>query len=82
MTSTLVSHHHARDLVGLAVLLEGLTASPALAQRPPVFGTGIGIVELQATVKNERGELITTLDRGAFTVYEDGTAPGHHRLQP
>ena len=43
---------------GLAVLFLGL-ASAALAQRPPVFGTGIGIVELRATVKNERGELVT-----------------------
>ena len=56
---------------GLAVLFLGL-ASAALAQRPPVFGTGIGIVELRATVKNERGELVTALDRAAFAVYEDG----------
>ena len=59
-------------LVLLAVSFTGLLAPPALAQGPPVFGTGIGIVELQATVKNERGELVTNLDRTAFTVYEDG----------
>ena len=58
-------------LIGFAVVFLGL-ASSVLAQRPPVFGTGIGIVELRATVKNERGELVTSLDRAAFAVYEDG----------
>lgn len=41
-------------------------------QRPPVFRAEIGLVVLQATVHNRRGETITGLERGAFTVYENG----------
>ncbi|HWW86582.1 MAG TPA: VWA domain-containing protein [Vicinamibacterales bacterium] len=40
------------------------------AQAP--FRTETRLVVLQATVKNERGELVTDLDRGAFAVYENG----------
>ena len=66
------AHRRAWAIALLAVCFDGLLTPLALAQRPPIFGTGIGIVELQATVKNERGQLVTTLDRAAFTVYEDG----------
>jgi Ca-activated chloride channel homolog len=53
------------------VLLQ-LLARPSVALAQPVFRTEIGIVVLQATVKNERGEAVTDLDRGAFAVYENG----------
>jgi len=51
----------------LAVALAGVLAVP-----PPVFPSRIGLVILQATVSNVRGEAVTDLDRGAFTVYENG----------
>jgi VWFA-related protein len=54
------------------LLLASPAARVARAQRQPVFRTEVGIVVLQATVKNERGELVPGLDRDAFTVYENG----------
>jgi Ca-activated chloride channel family protein len=38
----------------------------------PTFRAETRLVVLHATVKNARGELVTNLERGAFTVYEDG----------
>ncbi len=38
----------------------------------PGFHAEIRLVVLHATVRNDRGELVTNLDRGAFTVYENG----------
>jgi Ca-activated chloride channel family protein len=61
----------ATRLVG-ALLMTAGAARPTLAQRQPVFQTEIGIVVLQATVKNGRGELVTGLEQSAFTVYENG----------
>jgi Ca-activated chloride channel homolog len=54
------------------LLLAGPGVQVSLAHRQPVFPTEIGTVVLRATVKNERGELVTNLDRAAFTVYENG----------
>jgi Ca-activated chloride channel homolog len=56
----------------LVVLGPFLTGSILLAQTPPVFRAEIGVVVLQATVHNGRGQPITDLGRGAFTVYENG----------
>lgn len=44
------------------------------AQQPPTFHTDSRLVVLLATVKNDRGELVNDLTRGAFGVYEDGKA--------
>jgi VWFA-related protein len=44
----------------------------ALSIRQPVFQTETRLVVLHATVRNGHGELVTNLDRGAFTAYEDG----------
>jgi Ca-activated chloride channel family protein len=57
---------------GTFLLLAGAGSGVAPVQRAPVFRTEIGIVVLQATVKNERGEVVTGLGRSAFTVYENG----------
>src|SRR5882672_11037289 len=38
----------------------------------PAFRAETRLVVVHATVRNARGELVTTLERGAFTVYEDG----------
>jgi Ca-activated chloride channel family protein len=48
-----------------------LAAALAL-QGTPTFHAETRLVVLQAEVKNDRGELVTNLDRGAFTVYENG----------
>jgi len=42
-----------------------------LAQQP-AFHAETRLVVIHATVRNARGELVTNLERGAFTVYENG----------
>ena len=42
-----------------------------LAQQP-AFRAETRLVVVHATVRNARGELVTNLERGAFTVYENG----------
>jgi len=51
-----------------------LVATPlaALVVQQPAFRAETRLVVLHATVRNARGELVTGLDRSAFTVYEDG----------
>jgi Ca-activated chloride channel family protein len=51
-----------------AMVLHGTVSG----QQPPTFRTETRLVALQAMVKNNRGELVTNLDRSAFSVYEDG----------
>jgi len=58
--------------IGLACGLACAIVAGARAQQAPAFHTGTRLVVLQATVKNARGELVTNLDQGAFTVYENG----------
>jgi Ca-activated chloride channel family protein len=53
----------ARDLVWIAAAVWLQTAPP--------FRAETRLVVLHATVKNSRGELVTNLERGAFTVYEN-----------
>jgi VWFA-related protein len=43
-----------------------------VAQSPSSFRTGTQLVVLHATVKDDRGALVTDLDRSAFAVYENG----------
>lgn len=40
--------------------------------RQPPFRAETRLVVIHATVRNARGELVTNLERGAFTVYENG----------
>jgi VWFA-related protein len=42
------------------------------AQQPPAFHADTRLVVLHVTVTNPHGELITNLDRGSFSVYENG----------
>jgi Ca-activated chloride channel homolog len=56
-----------------AVALAALLGMPA--QQPP-FRAETRLVVLHATVRNARGELVTGLERSAFTVFENG------KLQP
>jgi Ca-activated chloride channel family protein len=56
-----------RFIVAIALLpLVGMRA-----QQPP-FRTETRLIVLHATVRNARGELVTNLERGVFTVYENG----------
>jgi Ca-activated chloride channel family protein len=54
-------------LIGAVCLGEVLAA-----QEAPRFRASVGLVVLHATVKDSRGRLVTNLDEGAFTVYENG----------
>jgi Ca-activated chloride channel family protein len=55
---------------GLAVL--SLAASPAAAQKTPVFRVGLELVNVTITVRDGRGGLVSDLDAGDFVVREDG----------
>jgi Ca-activated chloride channel family protein len=55
----------------LAAIALALAAQTASGVQPPVFRAEARLVVVHATVRNARGELVTTLDRGAFTVYEN-----------
>ena len=44
----------------------------ALLLQGPVFHVDTRLVVLHATVRDSRGELVTRLERKAFTVYENG----------
>jgi VWFA-related protein len=57
--------------VGMAL---ACTPGALPADRRAVFPSEIGLVILQATVKNAHGEAVRNLDRGAFAVYENGKA--------
>jgi Ca-activated chloride channel homolog len=55
------------------VVLALALATPAgIHAQPPAFRAATRLVVVHATVRNSRGELITDLERGAFTVYENG----------
>lgn len=54
-------------LVAIALL----TSLGMIAQQP-AFRAETRLVVVHATVRNARGELVTNLERGAFTVYENG----------
>src|SRR4030095_13638967 len=54
-----------------AVAMSILLTSNVRGQQP-IFRAETRLVVLQATVRNSRGELITDLDKDAFTVYENG----------
>lgn len=62
-------------VVRIFILSALLLVDAALAQtkpKTPVFSVELRIVALQATVKNNAGEMVTDLKREAFTVFEDG----------
>ncbi len=58
--------------VGAALATCLLFAPWALAQERPLFHADTRLVVFRATVTNRRGELVTNLERDAFTVYENG----------
>ena len=59
---------HCAAVLAVAVSLVGGVA----AQPPATFHADTRLVVLHVLVTNGRGELVTNLDRGAFSVYEGG----------
>src|SRR5579872_5843780 len=55
-----------------ALLLATLLGQQPAQEPRSIFRTETRWVGLQATVTNRRGELVTTLEQRAFTVYENG----------
>src|SRR4030095_9911286 len=56
-------------------LVAALLASAAplgRAQDPPVFAIDVDVVYVTATVRTEKGELVSDLTADDFTLYEDG----------
>ena len=64
----------ARHVGTLAAIALAQAVAASAAHAAPVFPAEARLVLLRASVKNQRGELVTTLGRDAFTVYEDGRA--------
>jgi Ca-activated chloride channel homolog len=55
-----------------AAIALAVAVQTAAGAQPPAFHSETRLVVVHATVRNARGELVTGLGRGAFTVYEDG----------
>ena len=55
-----------------AVAAIALSMSVGTLAQSPTFKAETRLVVVHATVRNARGELVTTLERDAFTVYENG----------
>jgi Ca-activated chloride channel family protein len=47
-------------------------APPRATPRPPVFGTGIEVINLNVSVTDARGRYVTDLVKNDFAVFEDG----------
>jgi len=60
-----------RLVTSFAIAGAAMTVAAA-AQAPATFHAEARLVVLQVTVTNARGELVPDLDRGAFTVFENG----------
>src|SRR5262245_44940710 len=54
-----------------ALLLLAASPSPA-RQDAPVFAVDVGVVYVTATVRNEKGDLVSDLAAEDFSIYEDG----------
>ena len=53
-------------------LLPFLFAAAMCAQEAPVFRTDVNLVRVVATVKNQAGDLVGTLQKGDFDVFDNG----------
>ena len=60
-----------RTLAGTAALLATLPL-PAQEQQPPVYRVEVKLVRLLATVKDQNSQLVGSLGRNDFTVFDDG----------
>ena len=48
------------------------SAAVLSAQQPPLFRADVNLVRVLATVKNQAGELVGALQKGDFTVFDNG----------
>ena len=62
----------APGLLALLVLASGSGLRAQGPPRPPVFGTGIEVINLNVSVTDARGRYITDLTKNDFAVFEDG----------
>lgn len=64
------------SLLALLVLASGPSSRaqtpPRATPRPPVFGTGIEVINLNVSVTDARGRYVTDLVKNDFSVFEDG----------
>ena len=62
--------------IGLVPLLPALCAllapEPAFAQKIPVYGSGVEVVNVTVTVRDEQGRLVSDLHPEDFVIFEDG----------
>src|SRR5258705_1421364 len=56
----------------MAGRLSAVVMAALLMQQPPPFRTETRLVVLHVTVENGHGEPVTSLEKSAFTVYENG----------
>jgi Ca-activated chloride channel homolog len=72
--SSRTAHRAALALVGVALLAEVARAQapPRPTPRPPVFGAGIEVINLNVSVTDGRGRYVTDLKKDDFAVFEDG----------
>ncbi|MBZ5566650.1 MAG: VWA domain-containing protein [Acidobacteriia bacterium] len=56
----------------VALLSLGLPASPVRAQQIPTFSSNVKVVNVPATVRTKKGEIVRDLTKDDFTVSEDG----------
>jgi Ca-activated chloride channel family protein len=62
----------ARRTLAMALVLAGLGLAVAAQDGPQVFRSGIAVVSLNVTVSDAQQHFLTDLERGDFTVFEDG----------
>ncbi|MBZ5727267.1 MAG: VWA domain-containing protein [Acidobacteriia bacterium] len=55
-----------------SVFLAALACASALAQQTPVFTSEVNLVRVIATIKNQAGELVGSLQKGDFEVFDNG----------
>ena len=58
--------------LSVALAIAALLGGHLAGSQPTTFRAETGLVVLHATVRNSRGELVTDLDKSAFTVFENG----------
>jgi Ca-activated chloride channel family protein len=72
--SSRAAHRAVLALIGVALLGEVARAQapPRPTPRPPVFGAGIEVINLNVSVTDGRGRYVTDLKKDDFSVFEDG----------
>ena len=76
MRKGIAGRYAAPSLLAFLVLVSGPSSRaqtpPRATPRPPVFGTGIEVINLNVSVTDARGRYVTDLIKNDFAVFEDG----------